>query len=77
MSLNFCFYPSDLAGLKPEHINMKDGTMTYRRSKTGVMRVGVFWERTLKALRSYQLGFPICRLQSRNSTGFWPNLKTE
>jgi len=58
MSLNFCFYPIDLAGLKPEHIDLKNGTMVYRRKKTGVMRVGVFWARTLKALKTYQAKHP-------------------
>lgn len=48
------FFKGPTAPRFPEHIDLKNGTMVYRRKKTSVMRVGVFWTRTTKALKKYQ-----------------------
>lgn len=53
LSLNCGFYPIDIAGLKKADFNLDKQWYRGHRSKTGVPRVAVLWDRTAIAVRSY------------------------
>lgn len=54
MALNCGMYPVDLCRLKLENIDFKQGTVAFRRGKTGkVLAVSTLWERTKILLDKY------------------------
>ena len=54
LGLNCAMYPTDIANLKMENIDIEAGTIFYRRSKTGkVLAVSTLWKRTHKLLKQY------------------------
>lgn len=54
LGLNCAMYPVDLIRLKRENINFEDGTIAFRRGKTGkVLAVSTLWARTKRALKKY------------------------
>ena len=54
LGLNCAMYPTDIANLKMENIDLEEGTIFYRRSKTGkVLAVSTLWKRTHKLLKEY------------------------
>lgn len=48
--LNLCMYPMEAAKLKWAEIDLNAKTVVAERSKTKVVRIGVLWDRTIKAL---------------------------
>ena len=54
LGLNCAMNPIDIARLKIDNINMEEGTISFRRGKTGkVLAVSTLWERTKKLLIEY------------------------
>jgi|GEM_PF-2095180 len=54
LSLNCAMYPVDLCRLKISDIDFKQGTVSYRRGKTGkVLAVSTLWTRTKDLLQKY------------------------
>lgn len=49
--LNLCMYPSEVLALDWGEVDLKKRTVVTARSKTAVIRIGVLWPRTVKALR--------------------------
>jgi integrase len=58
LALNAAMYPGEVAGVKKEDIDLKKGTLSMERGKTGVPRVAMLWQRTLDAIREYQETIP-------------------
>ena len=54
ISLNCCFTGVSLRELKPEHVDLRKKTLVFPRPKNAIVRVGVLWDRTVKAIRRYQ-----------------------
>ena len=54
VSLNFCMTGVSLRELKPEHVNLKKKTLVFPRPKNDIVRVGILWDRTAKAIRRYK-----------------------
>jgi len=59
-ALNLCMKSGEVADPNKPDVNWKTGTVVTQRSKTGVTRVGVLWQRTLDAIREYQEKHPHC-----------------
>lgn len=54
LGLNCAMYPIDLSRLKKSHINFENGTIAFRRGKTGkVLAVSTLWERSINTLKEY------------------------
>jgi len=53
LGLNCGMYPSELLALDKSDINLSKGTLVTARSKTGVVRVGVLWERTRRVIEAH------------------------
>jgi len=58
LSLNAALYPSEVASVLKEHVDLEKRTYKARRSKTGIARCAVLWPRTVDAIREYQRLFP-------------------
>jgi len=53
-ALNLCFYGVDIRTLPKSAIDFENGWVIFDRAKTGqTTRVGVLWDRTIKALQEY------------------------
>lgn len=52
-ALNMCMYPSEVAALRRDEIDFKRKSYVGRRSKTGVVRVGLLWDRTIAVINEY------------------------
>jgi integrase len=52
LMLNGCMYGGEVAERLWSEIDFDNGTMTTRRTKTGVIRVAVLWDRTIAALKA-------------------------
>ncbi len=52
-ALNLALYPSEVAAVKKTEIDLNKRTFVGSRNKTGVVRVGVLWKRTVRAIRDY------------------------
>jgi integrase len=48
---NLCMYPSEVAALKWDDLDLKRGEFSAKRNKTSVPRVGTLWPETLAALK--------------------------
>ncbi len=53
LALNAAFYPSEVAAVKKSHVDLDAATLVMDRSKTGVPRIAVLWNRTVEAIREY------------------------
>lgn len=53
LALNCGMYPIDIANLKKDAIVLEAKTLQDYRTKTGILRVGVLWDRTVTAIREY------------------------
>ncbi len=53
LSLNAALYPSEVADVRKDNIDLDAQTMTMRRGKTGVARIACLWDRTVRAIREY------------------------
>lgn len=64
VSLNCCMTGSDLASIKPEHIDLRKKTLVMKRPKNewrgtnSPIRVAVLWDRTVAAIRRYKRKCP-------------------
>jgi len=54
ISLNVCLTGVSLRELRPKHIDLKNKTLVFPRPKNNIVRVGVLWDRTVKAIKRYQ-----------------------
>jgi integrase len=51
--LNCAFYPSEAADVQKSHIDLDAKVLVMDRSKTGVARIAVLWDRTVEAVREH------------------------
>ena len=58
LSLNAALYPSEVAAVRKNDIDLDAGTLVMDRGKTGVPRVAALWPRTIDAVRAYQKAKP-------------------
>jgi len=58
LSLNAALYPSELADVKKNEVDLDRRILVMRRRKTGSVRIAVLWERTVAAIREYQQANP-------------------
>ena len=58
LMLNACMYPGEVAQVKKSEIDLEKKTLLTRRSKTGVIRAAVLWDRTVEAIKAYQAKEP-------------------
>ncbi len=58
VALNCAFYPSEVAAVRSEHMDLNAGTLVMDRGKTGVPRIAMLWSRTVRAIRAYQTADP-------------------
>jgi len=54
LSLNAAYYPIDVCSVTKSSVNLRRKTLVERRTKTGVPRIAVLWNRTCDAIRAYQ-----------------------
>ncbi|MBN2376758.1 MAG: tyrosine-type recombinase/integrase [Sedimentisphaerales bacterium] len=52
LAANSALYPQDCCDIKKSHINIKKQTLIMDRGKTGVPRVAILWDRTVKAINN-------------------------
>lgn len=53
--LNLCMYPGEALNLDWDEVNLERQVVVTSRSKTGVIRVGVLWDRTAEVLASLKV----------------------
>ncbi len=53
LMLNCAFYGEDVRMLPLSAIDLKKGTMTFRREKTSMPRVAMLWKETVQAIKAY------------------------
>ncbi len=54
LGLNCAMYPIDISNFQLKHLNIEDGTVAFRRGKTGkVLAVSTLWTITKKLLKQY------------------------
>ncbi len=58
LALNQAGYPIDIASVKKTDIDLKKQTLVNRRTKTGVPRIAILWDRTIQAIEKYQAEYP-------------------
>ncbi len=51
LSLNCCMYADEVLDVDWSHVDLEVGTFKGIRAKTGILRVGVLWNRTVDALK--------------------------
>lgn len=56
--LNLCMYPGETLNLDWNEVNLTKKTVVTSRSKTSVIRIGVLWDRTIKAIQAIQPRHP-------------------
>lgn len=54
LSLNAALYPSEVAAVRKDEIDLDAKTLRMDRGKTGIHRIAVLWDRTIDAIRKYQ-----------------------
>lgn len=54
LMLNACMYPGEVAQIKRSEIDLKKKRLCTRRSKTGIIRAAILWDRTVEAISAYQ-----------------------
>ncbi|MFA9480433.1 tyrosine-type recombinase/integrase [Phycisphaerales bacterium AB-hyl4] len=54
LALNLCMYPSEVAALEWSEIDLAKKAVLTHRNKTSIIRVGVLWDRTVKALEAVE-----------------------
>lgn len=57
--LNLCMYPGEATGLDCGDLDLTRKTVATRRSKTGVVRIGILWDRTIEALKALRPPKPL------------------
>ena len=58
LALNLALYPSELAAIRKDELDLDAGTFASRCRKTGIVRVGVLWQRTIDAVRAHLAAEP-------------------
>lgn len=58
LALNCALLPSEVAAVRKDEIKLEAGTFVSERSKTGQVRIGVLWVRTVQAIRDYLKASP-------------------
>ncbi|MFA5866054.1 MAG: tyrosine-type recombinase/integrase [Phycisphaerae bacterium] len=53
LALNVGFYPKDFQDLTKSDLDLNSKTLIMDRRKTGVLRVGILWDRTVEAIQAY------------------------
>jgi integrase len=51
--LNCCMYPGEVAAIKKNEVDLQKRVLVTRRTKTGVVRAAVLWERTVREIEAY------------------------
>lgn len=74
LSMNFAYYPIDIATLPKSVIDFKTKTIIFRRGKTGVHRAGILWQETIEAVKEYLKEYPHnlpTLFQNKTTKGFY------
>lgn len=50
LGLNLCLAPKEICAVRWDELDLDKGTFVSAREKTGVIRIGMLWERTVEAL---------------------------
>jgi integrase len=58
LALNVAAYPSEVVGIKKSELDLDAKHYVGRRNKTGITRIAVLWDRTVKAVREYMQAEP-------------------
>lgn len=72
-SLNFCMYGSEIASLRWSDISLEKKTLVTDREKTGIVRIAVLWDETVKAIQDLPKKHPEYVFINREGSPYNPH----